>query len=175
MDEKKERIAIFLDWHNLEGAFRGLGGLPDVLVLRDYLVAGRHLVEAIVYAGVHPDRFEEHSRFHSFLRENGFLVGTKLGKLTDNGKISCNLDVEMAVGTLDFAREARPDTIVLGTGDGDFVAVAKKLRSMGIRVEIASTRSTISQDLLEMANGFIDLEEAVKESSEAENEEEGGI
>ena len=174
MTNEKERVAIFLDWHNIERTFRELGGQPDILVLRDYLTAGRHLLEAFVYAGIHSNRVEEHSRFHAFLRREGFLVRTKLGKVGEDDRVHCNFDVEIVVDMLDFSREAKPDTVVLGSGDGDFAAVVERLRLMGIRVEVASITDTVSEELREISNGFIDLKKAVSEATEEETEEKGG-
>lgn len=38
-----ERVAIFLDFHNLFPAMRDCGGRLNLIRLRDYLCAGRHL------------------------------------------------------------------------------------------------------------------------------------
>ena len=174
MTEARERVAIFLDWQNLEGAFREMGGQPDILALRDYLAAGRDLMETFVFAGIHPNHVEGNTRFQAFLRREGFLVRTKPAKLVGNGQVRCNLDVEMALDAMEFAREVKPDIVVLGTGDGDFTPLAERLRLMGIRLEVAATPATISGVLLEAASGFIDLERAVRETSQEDTQEEGG-
>ena len=91
--------------------------------------------------------------------------------MADNGSLDCDLDIDMALDVMDFAREVRPDIIVLATGDGDFASVARRLRLLGIRVEIAATQGNVSRDLLEAANGFIDLEIAINEIKEADGGE----
>lgn len=109
--------------------------------------------------------------------EAPFLVERYLGlpvKLVGNGQVRCNLDVEMALDAMEFAREVKPAIVVLGTGDGDFTSLAERLRLMGIRLEVAATPATISGVLLEAASGFIDLERAVRETSQEDTQEEGG-
>ncbi len=69
----------------------------------------------------------------------------------------------MAMDALEFARNVHPDIIVLGTGDRDFCSVAERLRLMGLRVEVASTRETVSAELLATAHDFIDLGTVVSE------------
>ena len=173
MDNREERIVQFWDWHNVEGGFRELGGQPDVLTLRDYLTAGRRLLEVFVYAGIHPVHYEQSTKFHSFMRREGFVVKTKHGKLAENGLSRCNMDVEIALDVLDFARNVRPDTVIIASGDGDFIPVVQRLRDMGIRVEVAATKANGSNELREWASGFVDLGQAVAEFA-SEIIEEGG-
>src|SRR5664280_1497890 len=94
---------------------------------------------------------------------NGFLVRTKLAKVRPDGSLKCDLDVEMVLGVVDYVTHTKPDTVLLVTGDGDFAPLAQWLRTRGIRVEIASTQGSISQDLQESANGYINLREAIEE------------
>lgn len=156
-------VGIFLDFHNLFPAVRNCGGTLDLILLRDYLGEGREIIETFVYAGTRPDHIEADQAFHRHLRRQGFFVRTKLARLKDDGSLKCNFDVEMAVDIIDFVEKARPDIVVLGSGDRDFRVVAERLRLQSIRVEVAATRETISGDLLDVTHGFIDLGTAVAE------------
>ncbi len=152
-----ERVAIFLDFHNLFSAVRDIGGTLDVLRLRNYLCEGRQLVEAFLYIGTRPTHIEGDQHFQRQLRLQNFIVRTKLARFRDDGSLKCDFDAEMAVDVMEFVRKARPNIVVLGSGDGDFSFVAQRLRLHGIRVEVAATRRTVAGELLEAAHGFIDL------------------
>ena len=158
-----ETLAIFIDYHNLEGSLRNEGHQTNILSLRDYLAEGRRLLETFVYVGFNPCNSHEDENFHRYLKMNGFIVETKSAKVRPDGSLKCDLDAELILGVVDYVLQVHPDILVLVTGDGDFAPLARWLRLRGVRVEIASTLNSLSQDLREAANGYIDLCEAIEE------------
>ena len=157
-----ERTVAFVDYHNTLHALRREGRQTDLAALRAYLAEGRHLVEAFVYVATHPQpehQLADEAALHR-LRYHGFLVRTKVGQVLPNGRLKCDLDMEMALDVLEFVVRARPDIVVLATGDGAFAPLAQRLRMQGIRVEVASTPGSLSAHLRASANGFIDLTRA---------------
>jgi len=54
------------------------------------------------------------------------------------------------------------DTIILVTGDGDFVPLVEYLKSHGKQVEVLAFSKSASLKLKEIANDFIDLGENPK-------------
>ena len=154
-----ERVAAFVDYHNILHALRRVGRQIDLPALRDYLAEGRHLVEAFLYIATHPEPEHQHTDRATLhrLRQHGFLVRTKVGQLLPNGRLKCDLDMEMALDVQAFVARTRPDIVVLVTGDGDFTPLAQRLRLQGVRVEVASTPGSVAASLRAMANGFVDL------------------
>ena len=154
-----ERTVAFFDYNNTLNALRREGRQIDLAALRDYLAEGRHLVEAFLYIATHPlaeQQQADQAMLHR-LRQHGFLIRSKMGQLLPNGRLKCDFDMEMALDVQDFVARARPDIVVLVTGDGDFTPLAQRLRLQGIRVEVASTPGTTAASLRAMANGFVDL------------------
>jgi uncharacterized LabA/DUF88 family protein len=154
-----ERAVAFVDYHNTLHALRREGRQIDLSHLRGYLAEGRHLVEAFLYIATHPQpdmQDADQAALHR-LRQHGFLVRSRPGQLLPNGRLKCDLDLEMALDVQEFAARTRPDIVVLITGDGDFTPLAQRLRLQGVRVEVASTPGSVSAALRAMANGFVDL------------------
>jgi uncharacterized LabA/DUF88 family protein len=154
-----ERTALFIDYHNTQNALRRAGRQVDLAALRDYLAEGRHLLEAFLYIASHPQQEQQDAdqANQQRLRQLGFLIRSKQGQMLPNGRLKCNFDLEMALDVQDFVARARPDIVVLVTGDGDFTPLAQRLRLQGVRVEVASTPGSISAALQAMASGFVDL------------------
>jgi uncharacterized LabA/DUF88 family protein len=173
-----ERLILFLDIANLNSAFRKLGVEADWLGLRDYLAEGRVLVEAFAYLPINPYNPEGRQRFADFLRRNGFLVRSKIGKPRPRNRWRCNFDVEIAVDVMHCVQHGRVDIVGLASGDGDMLRLCDEVRVLGVRCEIAATRESAAGDLLNAASGFIDLgivireqrEEVIANSSEGEHQ-----
>jgi uncharacterized LabA/DUF88 family protein len=62
----------------------------------------------------------------------------------------------MAMEILDHLDEV--DVFVIGTGDGDFVPLVKRLRRLGKRVEVAAFRASTDEALIAAADAFIALD-----------------
>lgn len=80
-------------------------------------------------------------------------IGTPAG---DNYK--CDFDVEITLDLMRAAEIAKPDIVVLMSGDKDFVPVMLELRKRGIRVEVAAfPEINAAREMMLKASGFIDL------------------
>jgi uncharacterized LabA/DUF88 family protein len=52
---------------------------------------------------------------------------------------------------------SRLDSVVIVSGDGDFVPLVEYLQTVGIQVEVVSFGQSTSQKLRETADDFVDL------------------
>jgi hypothetical protein len=64
---------------------------------------------------------------------------------------------------MEIVHQVRPDIIVLGTGDGDFVPLILRVRRMGVRAEVAAFLPTTAKALRLMCSGFVDIEKYLEE------------
>jgi uncharacterized LabA/DUF88 family protein len=94
--------------------------------------------------------------FQSALRDQGFRVTVKTVKHfkdEEGAEVSkSNADLDMAVDAL--TESERLDTVLLVTGDGDFVQVVRALQSKGCRVEVLGF-DNVSRELRDAADQFI--------------------
>jgi hypothetical protein len=58
---------------------------------------------------------------------------------------------------LKVVQQARPDIVVLASGDADFASLIQDIRKAGIRVEVAAFAETAGMSVLLKCSGFIDL------------------
>src|SRR5499427_3083903 len=162
----RSRLLVLVDESNVGSSVRTAGRGLDWLKLRDFLAGpntGRDLIEMVVYAGLPPampswqEERDKKNKFVQWLRANGFMVVTKDGSPTEEGRYKANADVMMAIDALELSIEMRPDVVILVTGDADFAYLAIKLRRHGIRVEVASVAQNLGSILKSTANDVIDL------------------
>src|SRR5437667_2914707 len=162
----RSRVLVLVDESNVGSSVRTAGRGLDWLKLREFLAGpstGRELIEMVVYAGLPPpipvwqEERDKKNKFMHWLRSNGFMVVTKDGAPTEEGRYKANVDVMMAIDALELSVEMRPDIVILVTGDADFAYLAIKLRRRGIRVEVASVAQNLGNILRSAANDVIDL------------------
>ena len=158
-----QRTIFFLDFANINRAASDKGIDVDYGHLKQYMGFGRELLDAYCYVPIDPRTEHRYDRDIEELQKAGYLVTTKLGTYAGDS-YKCDFDVEMTIDIIRMAHIIKPDIIVIGTGDSDFIPVVTELRKMGIRVEVAAFNSSMSKRLKLNTSGFIDLDTYVIES-----------
>lgn len=149
-----QRLAVFVDHANINRSARDHGVKIDYKEFLDYLVANRHLVEAVTYVPKDPRSPNSMDVEIEDLWLAGYLVKPKLGKVAGDTYI-CDVDVEMTMDMLSAAHQMNLDTIVLVSGDGDFIPVVEYLRGRGIRVEVCGFEANLARELILKGSGVI--------------------
>lgn len=153
---KEQRIGIFVDVQNLYYSARAL--YKKKVNFREILktvTAGRKLIRAIAYV-VKTDVFKKEKDFFEALEKMGFEVRAKDLQIFYGGAKKGDWDIGIAMDTIEMAPKL--DTIVLVSGDGDFIPLIQHLkRAMSCKVEVASFKKSTSSKLIEEADDFVDL------------------
>ena len=154
-----QRVAIFIDTQNLYHSAKNLynSKVNFGAVLQKSLV-GRKLIRAIAYVITTEAGDETH--FFEALTKLGIETKTKDLQIFFGGSKKADWDVGMAVDAIRIAPKV--DTIVLATGDGDFVPLVTFLKEhFGVQVEVISFGRSSSTKLREACEDFIDMCENV--------------
>lgn len=162
-----ERILFLLDYANVQRSVSDRGLALDYEDLLRYVSDGRKLIEAHAYVPVDPRALHAMDRQIEDLWVAGYVVHTKTGELAGD-TYKCDFDVEMAMDTMRFAIETRPDIIVMGSGDKDFVPLILAMRNRGVRVETLGFLRNTARSVMLQSSGFIDLETYVQVTEEHE-------
>lgn len=156
---KAQRVGVFIDtqnlYHSAKNLFRSRVNFGAVL---KEAVAGRVLIHAAAYV-VTTESGEEKAFFEA-LNKLGIETKTKDLQVFYGGAKKADWDVGMAIDAVKFAPKL--DTIVLATGDGDFVPLVEYLKSQGVQVEVISFGKSSSGRLRDAADDFIDMGESPK-------------
>jgi uncharacterized LabA/DUF88 family protein len=158
----EQRVALFVDTQNLYYSARdNYDRNLDYLRLRDVALRGRLLQQATAYT---VEREGESTAF-------GFV--TKLGTLgyrvrrrkvrvhrsDDAGRVVLEGDWDMGIAVDIIRAWDHFDVLALASGDGDFRALCELVQERGKRVEVLAFRESSSQELLDIADRFINLPE----------------
>lgn len=152
---KEQRVGVFIDAQNLYHSARHLYNrrVNFGAVLKE-AVAGRKLVKAVAY--VITTEAGDEKNFFEALTKLGIETKTKDLQVFHSGTKKGDWDVGLTVDTIKFAN--RLDTIVIVSGDGDFVPLVEYLKTM-TQVEVISFGKSTSSLLRETADDFLDLSE----------------
>ncbi|MEM4246899.1 MAG: NYN domain-containing protein [Candidatus Woesearchaeota archaeon] len=157
---KAQRVGVFVDVQNMYYSARYMyNAKVNFKALLNEAVQGRTLVRAIAYV----IRTEDVGRdeFFKVLENIGYEVKGKDIQVFVDGSKKGDWDIGIAMDMIELA--PRLDTLVLVSGDGDFIPLVEHLqRAMGCRVEVIAFGKSASGKLKEAANNFIDLDENPK-------------
>jgi len=149
-----QRVGIFIDvqnlYHSAKNLYKARVNFKEVLKTA---VAGRQLVRAIAY--VIATESGDEKMFFEALTKLGIETKQKDLQVFFGGLKKADWDVAIAVDSLRLAPSL--DSVVLCSGDGDFVPLVEQLQSMGKQVEVITFSKSASGKLKEAADDFVDL------------------
>ena len=157
---KAQRVGVFVDVQNMYYSARFVynAHVNFKAILQD-AVQGRLLVRALAYV----IRTEEvnKEKFFDALTHIGFEVRAKDLQVFYGGAKKGDWDMGIAMDCIELA--PRLDTIILVSGDGDFIPLVEHLkRALGCRVEVMAFGKSTSAKLIEAADAFTDLDKDTK-------------
>jgi uncharacterized LabA/DUF88 family protein len=158
----RPKAFFFLDYANINRIATDYNLPLDYGHLRQYLGKNRELLDAFCYVALDPRNENKYGADLEALQRAGYFLRTKVGTYK-KGSFKGNIDIELALDMVEIARDVRPDVMILGSGDGDYLPVIEKLRRWGIQVEVASFRVSIGMKLQDNANFFWDLDKYYQE------------
>ena len=153
----EQRVGVFIDTQNLYHSAKNIyhARVNFGNVLKD-AVAGRRLIRSRAYA-VTTESGEEKGFFDA-LEKIGVEMRTKDLQICAGGAKKADWDVGLAVDAI--TASPKLDTVILLTGDGDFVPLVRYLQNHGgCQVEVVSFGRSSSLKLKEAADDFLDLDQ----------------
>ena len=151
---KDQRVGVLIDvqnmYHSAKNLYQARVNFREILKTS---VAGRKLIRAIAY--VVTTESGEEKAFLDALEKSGIEVKSKELQIFPGGMKKADWDIGLAVDAFELSKKL--DSIVLVTGDGDFIPLVEYLKTQGQQVEIIAFGRSASSKLKELADDFIDL------------------
>jgi len=154
---KEQRVGIYIDAQNLYHSGKNLyhSKVNFGAIVKDAL-EGRKLVRAVAY--VIATESGEESGFFDALTKMGIETKVKDLQIFSSGAKKADWDVGLAIDAVKLSPKL--DTVILITGDGDFVPLVEYLQmNQGCQVEVVSFGKSTSSKLIEAADHFTDLDQ----------------
>lgn len=152
-----QRVGIFVDVQNIFYSAKWIfQGKINFKTLLEEIVGGRELIRAIAYIVQKPDI--DQSSFIDALLRLGYEIKSKELRVRGDGTAKGDWDMGIAIDTISISPKL--DTVVLVTGDGDFVPLVEKLKASGCRVEVLSFEKSTAKELIDAATEYTALEQS---------------
>ena len=155
----EQRVGVFIDtqnlYHSAKHLYKARVNFGNIL---EEAVGGRTLVRAIAY--VIATESGDEKNFFEALTKMGIETKVKDLQIFADGAKKADWDVGIAIDAVKLAPKL--DTVVLVTGDGDFVPLIQYLDQHGIQVEVISFGKSSSGKLKEATQAFTDMGEDPK-------------
>ncbi len=149
-----QRVGVLIDVQNLYYSARNLYqsrvNFGEILKMA---VSNRNLIRAFAY--VVRTKTGEEKAFFEALAKLG--IETRIRDLQEfyGGQKKADWDVGIVIDAIKISPGI--DTLVLVSGDGDFISLVEYLKNQGKRVEVVAFGRSTSGKLKEVADEFIDL------------------
>jgi uncharacterized LabA/DUF88 family protein len=138
-----QSVAILVDGNNIERSIHAETNKPNTMLNFDTLVPrllGNRGLNRLVY-------FREGKQISSKLRER--LHANYHGSVRPCHK---SADIPLSIKATQLSNKV--DTIIIMSGDSDYVELVRHLKAEGVRVEIAAVPTTTSKLLIDEADYF---------------------
>ena len=157
---KNQRIGVFVDVQNLYYSARYVyNSKVNFAAVLKAAVGNRVPIRAIAYV-IKADVKEEQNFFDA-LEMIGYEVKAKDLQIFAGGAKKGDWDIGLAMDTIEMAPKL--DTIVIVSGDGDYVPLVRHLRhALGCRIEAVAFGKSSSADLIKEVDSFMDLDKESK-------------
>lgn len=138
-----QSVAVLVDGNNIERSIHEETGDKGAMLNFDFLI---------------PKLIENRSLSRLIYFREGRQISSKLAdRLHSNfhgSVVPCrkSSDIPLSIKATQLA--SKVDTIIIMSGDSDFLELVKHLRNEGVRVEIAAVRATTHQLLIKEADYF---------------------
>lgn len=152
----EQRVGVFIDVQNMYYSAKNLFGAKVNFgeIVRE-AVSGRKLIRAIAY--VISTETKEEQPFFEALYNLGIETREKPLQTFYGGEKKGDWDVGITVDAIRLSPSL--DTIIIVSGDGDYLPLVEYLQNQGKQVEVVAFGNTASARLKEEADDFIDLGE----------------
>lgn len=141
-----QSVAILIDGNNIERSIHSETNKPNTMLNFDTLVPrllGNRGLNRLIY-------FREGKQISTKLKER--LHSNYHGSVRPCHK---SADIPLSIKATQLSNKV--DTIIIMSGDSDFVELVRHLKSEGVRVEIAAVPATTSRYLVEEADYFHEI------------------
>jgi len=155
-----QKVALLIDTQNLYHCAKNLhkGAKVNFYEVLKTAVADRILIRALAY--VIKTKSQEEKAFHEALEKLGIETRVKDLKEFKGGAKKADWDVGIAIDAIRISPGI--DTLILASGDGDFLQLVEYLKNHGKRVEVIAFGKATSAQLKEDADEFIDMDKDTK-------------
>ena len=141
-----QSVAILCDGNNIEKSIHSVSNSKQTMINFDTLIPkllnGRGLNRLI------------------YFREGKSISGKFAERLHENyygSVVPCHKSADIPLSIKATQLASKVDTIIIMSGDSDFVELARHLKSEGVRIEIAAIKKTTAQILIDEASYFHEI------------------
>jgi uncharacterized LabA/DUF88 family protein len=149
-----QRVGVFIDtqnlYHSAKHLYKTRVNFAKVL---EEAIGDRILVRAIAY--VISTEGGEESAFFDALTKIGIETKVKGLQIFSDGAKKADWDVGIAIDAVKLSPKL--DTVIIASGDGDFIPLIEYLDMHGVQVEVISFGKSSSSKLKEAAHAFTDM------------------
>lgn len=152
---KNEKLEVFIDVMNVEKAVGR--NVMDYNCLVKCLAKGRQITVIRAYDQVIGSNPEQ-KKLHAYFKREKVRVIIPKGSCGNSSK-QIGVDVQLATDVVTSAIKSSCDTVLIISGDGDFIPVIDSVKASGKKIEFAAFSEFANMSLIEETDYFTYLDD----------------
>ena len=152
---KNEKVEIFIDLRNVETSVGR--DTVDYNSLVKCLAKGRQITVIRAYDQIKESNPEQ-KRLHADLKREKVRIIVPRGSCGNSTK-QIGVDVQLATDVVTSALRSSCDTIIIVSGDGDFIPVIDSVKASGKKIEFAAFSGFANMSLIDETDYFTYLDD----------------
>lgn len=156
---REVRTLVVMDAENLViSCSKELGKGTDIRTLDEWIHQKHRVIEKMAFIDISRVNGYRHA-----LHVLGWTFRNVLTKVRDEDtgidvRIKNAIDIELALETYEYATRNPLDKVLLISGDGDYLPLVKRIKKIGIGVDVLAVKACMSRKLLKFADRYYSYE-----------------
>ena len=156
-----QSVAILCDGNNIERSIHEMSKSTKAMINFDQLIPFNERLYDFTFVGRfdRPGRLELCKDLKKYFPNSYFLDSTKerLHEYYYGSVVPCHKSADIPLSIKATQLASKVDTIIIMSGDSDFVELVTHLKAEGVRVEIASVKQTTAKILVDESDHYHEI------------------
>ena len=143
-----QSVAVLIDGNNIERSLHSRTGEEGAMLNFDLII---------------PKLLEERGLNRLVYFREGQRISSRLAERLHNyyygSVVPCHKSADIPLSIMATQLATKVDTIIIMSGDSDYIELVRHLKSQGVRIEIAAVKETTAQILVDESHYFHPLTE----------------
>lgn len=166
----RPKTLVVMDTENLViSCSKELGKGADIRTLDEWIHKKHRVIEKMAFIDLSRMNGHRHSLNSLGWTFHNILTTMKDEDSGEEIRVKNAIDLELALETYEYATRNPLDKVLLISGDGDYLPLVKRIKKVGIGVDVLAVKACMSRKLMKFADRYYSYESVLNGSDDRDS------